>query len=54
MGRKPTTNLNLPTGMRARKRKYGTYYYLDVGVRDGVRKEISLGSDYIEAVRKWA
>jgi integrase len=40
--------------MRSRKRKYGTYYYLDIGIQDGVRKEIPLGADYIEAVRKWA
>lgn len=54
MGRKPTINRNLPTGMRVRRRKYGTYYYLDAGVVDGKRKEIALGSEYTEAVRKWA
>jgi integrase len=55
MGRKPTKNLNLPAGMRARKRPYGTYYYLDKGKEPGKpRKEIPLGSDYVAAVRKWA
>jgi integrase len=55
MGRKPTKNLNLPAGMRARKRPYGTYYYLDTGKEAGKpRKEIPLGSDYVAAVRKWA
>lgn len=54
MGRKPTINRNLPTGMRVRRRKYGTYYYLDAGIVDGKRKEIPLGPEYIEAVRKWA
>jgi integrase len=40
--------------MRARERKYGTYYYLDAGRQtDGTRKEIPLGSDYVVAVRKW-
>lgn len=55
MGRKPTKNLNLPAGMRVRERRYGTYYYLDTGKQAGEpRKEIPLGSDYVEAVRKWA
>jgi len=54
MGRKPTRNMNLPAGMRVRSRKYGTYYYLDAGKVDGKRKEIPLGLDYIEAIRKWA
>lgn len=52
MGRTPTRNLNLPAGMRARHRKYHTYYFLDTGARP--RKEIPLGRDYAEAVRKWA
>lgn len=52
MGRVPTRNKNLPTGMRARHRGRITYYFLDTGKRP--RREISLGSDYIEAVRKWA
>lgn len=38
--------------MRARVRKYGTYYYLDTGAKP--RKEIPLGKDYVEAIRKWA
>ncbi len=50
MGRKPTRNLNLPKGMRARHRPAGTYYYFE-GVD---RKEIPLGNDYAEAVRKWS
>jgi integrase len=55
MGRKPTKNLNLPSGMRARVRRYGTYYYFDAGRQDdGRRKEVPLGSDYVAAVRKWA
>lgn len=55
MGRKPTTNLNLPAGMRARRRPYGVYYYLEVRNRPGeARKEIPLGRDYVAAVRKWA
>lgn len=55
MGRRPTKNLNLPTGMRARVRKYGTYYYFDAGRKpDGTRVEIALGRDYVAAVRKWA
>jgi len=54
MGRKPTKNLNLPAGMRVRRRRYGTYYFLDAGVVNGKRKEIALGTDYIEAIRKWA
>jgi len=52
MGRKPTTNNNLPKGMRARRRPYGTYYYLDTG--ETPRREISLGKDYVLAVQKWA
>lgn len=54
MGRKPTKNLNLPSGMRVRQRRYGTYYYFDAGVIGGKRKEIPLGSDYVAAVKKWA
>jgi integrase len=52
MGRTPTKNLNLPAGMRIRKRKYGTYFYLDTGEKP--RREIPLGSDYVAAVKKWA
>lgn len=52
MGRKPTRNSNLPRGMRARHRPSGTYYYVEVW-KDGVRKEVPVGSDYTEAIRKW-
>lgn len=52
MGRRPTVNLNLPKGMRARRRPNGAiYYFLDTGGKP--RKEIPLGTDYVEAVRKW-
>ena len=56
MGRKATVNLNLPTGMRARKRKKKgeiiIWYYYDTGGKP--RKEIPLGNDYIIACKKWA
>lgn len=57
MGRKPSANLNLPKGMRARKRtrKNGTavvYYFYDTGERP--RREIPLGTDYHLAVKQWA
>lgn len=53
MGRTPTKNLNLPPRMRKRKQKSGRiYYYYDTGGKP--RKEIPLGSDYVEAVQKWA
>ncbi|PLY58627.1 integrase [Herbaspirillum sp. BH-1] len=53
MGRKPSKNSNLPRGMRARVQRSGTiYYYYEIGGE--TRKEISLGSNYVEAVRKWA
>ena len=51
MGRTSTRNQNLPIGMRARHRSDKTYYYLDLGGKP--RKEISLGNDYILAVKKW-
>lgn len=59
MGRKPTVNLNLPKGIRARKRtrKNGvvvTYYFYDSRTPDGKRKEIPLGTDYVLAVQEWA
>lgn len=54
MGRTPTKNLNLPTGIRVRKRRYGTYYYFDAGIINGKRKEVPLGADYVDAIRKWA
>lgn len=52
MGRKPTRNLNLPAGMRARHRGAKTYYFLDTGEKP--RREIPLGSEYVAAVQKWA
>lgn len=52
MGRTPTRNKNLPTGMRARHRGKVTYYYYDTGSKP--RHEIPLGSDYVAAVRKWS
>ncbi len=53
MGRKPYKHTNLPARMRARTRHGGkTYYYYDTGVRP--RKEIPLGPDFVEAVKKWA
>jgi len=53
MGRKPTINLNLPKGMRARRQRSGiVYYYYDTGGRP--RNEIPLGTDYAFAVKRWA
>lgn len=53
MGRRPTVNLNLPRGLRARPKAGGKiYYYLDTGGKP--RREIPLGSDYVAAVQKWA
>ena len=52
MGRKPTTNLNLPPHMRKRVRGELTYYYFDTGRTP--RKEIGLGSDFIKALQKYA
>jgi integrase len=53
MGRKPTKNLNLPKGMRARVRGGRTYYLLDLGGKP--RKEVPLAvDDYVAAVQKWA
>jgi integrase len=52
LGRKPSRWTNLPKGMRARPRGNLVHYYLDTGAKP--RKEIPLGSDYIEAVKKWA
>jgi integrase len=56
MGRKPTKNLNLPKGMRARPKAGGViWYYLDAGKQaDGKRLEIPLGNDYLIALRKYA
>jgi integrase len=53
MGRKPTRNLSLPRGLRARHRPSGTHYYVEV-YQDGQRRERPVGKDYTEAVRKWA
>lgn len=53
MGRRTSKNSNLPRGMRAREQRSGRiYYYYDTGGK--LRKEIPLGSNYVEAVRKWA
>jgi integrase len=53
MGRKPTTNSNLPPHMRKRVQRSGrTFYYFDTGAKP--RKEIPLGDDYIGALRKYA
>lgn len=52
MGRKPTVNLTLPPGMRKRVRGERVYYFYDAGGRP--RKEVSLGSEYIAALRKYA
>lgn len=53
MGRKPTTNANLPPHIRKRVQRSGkVYYYLDTGEKP--RKEIPLGDDYIAALRKYA
>jgi integrase len=52
MGRKPTVNTNLPSGVRARRQKSGrVFYYLDTGGKP--RREIPLGDDYVLAVQKW-
>lgn len=53
MGRRPSKNFNLPPGLRARPQRSGTiYYYFDVGGTP--RREIPLGADFVEAVRKWS
>lgn len=52
MGRTPTANINLPKHMRARAKPGGTYYYYDTGGKP--RREIPLGNNYIDAVKKWA
>lgn len=52
MGRQPTVNFNLPTGMRRRVMRSGkAFYYLDTGAKP--RREIPLGDDYILAIRKY-
>ncbi|MDM8357521.1 tyrosine-type recombinase/integrase [Pandoraea communis] len=52
MGRKPSKNLNLPVGMRARPRGLKVFYYLDRGGRP--RVEIPLGSDYVLAIAEYS
>lgn len=52
MGRTPTRNFNLPLGMRARWRGDVAYYFYEPPGKP--RREIPLGRDYTEAVRKWA
>jgi integrase len=52
MGRKPSVNHNLLPHMRARKRGDKIYFFFDTGGKP--RKEISLGSDFVLAVRKWS
>ncbi|MDR0233378.1 MAG: tyrosine-type recombinase/integrase, partial [Zoogloeaceae bacterium] len=56
MGRKPTVNLNLPAGMRVKHGAKGrAWYYLDTGVgADGKRRWLPLGSDYPDALRRYA
>ena len=53
MGRKPVKT-NLPPRMRARVKNGTTYYSYDCGFVGGVRKEESLGTDYILAIQRWA
>ncbi|WP_246182341.1 tyrosine-type recombinase/integrase [Pandoraea capi] len=44
--------MNLPKGMRARMQRSGrVFYYYDAGGKP--RREIPLGSDFVQAVRKW-
>ncbi len=50
MGRKRTIHMNLPTRMYARVRPSGTYYFY----RPDNSKELPLGKDYVDAVRKWS
>lgn len=52
MGRRPTRNLDLPKGMRARHRGSDVYYFYEPPSRP--RKEIALGKDYVLAVKQWA
>lgn len=52
MGRKPSANLNVPKGMRVRRRGAKVWYYFDTGTKP--RKEIPLGCDYALAVKQWA
>lgn len=53
MGRKPTKNLHLPPRMRLKKTVRGrAYYYYDIGGKP--RRWIALGSDFVEALRRYA
>ncbi|MGS1002648.1 tyrosine-type recombinase/integrase [Burkholderia glumae] len=53
MGRKPTKNLHLPPRMRLKQTSRGkTYYYYDMGGKP--RRWIALGSDFVEALRRYA
>lgn len=53
MGRRPWKNLSLPPGLRSRRQRSGVvYYYADIGGTP--RREVPLGSDFVEAVRKWS
>lgn len=53
MARKREKNLDLPPMMRRRRQRNGKiFFYYDTGKKP--RHEIPLGSNYIEAVRKWA
>lgn len=52
MGRKPTTNPDVPPGMRVRRRRKKIYYYYDLGGKP--RREQPLGTDFVIAVKRWA
>lgn len=52
MGRKAYVHPNMPKGMRPMRKASGkVYYYFETGGKP--RRMIPLGSDYIEAVKKW-
>jgi integrase len=52
MGRKRSRFHHLPPHMRARVRGKVTYYFYDTGAKP--RREIPLGREYAEAIRRWA
>lgn len=56
MGRKPSTNLNLPTGMRLKRGAKGqTWYYLEQPkLPDGTRPWVKLGDNLPDALRAYA
>lgn len=58
MGRQRSTNKNLPDGVQARRRprKNGssTTYYYYTARQNGKRKEIPLGTDYHQALLRYA